>query len=51
MVRFQDPKVQDQWKNIIQAKYFISIVNISFFGKNILKDKDLVNLGFNKKRL
>jgi hypothetical protein len=48
-VRFQDPKVKGQWKTVIQVKYSISLVNISFFWKNILKDKDLVNLDFNKK--
>jgi hypothetical protein len=39
MVRFQDPKVQGQWKTVIQAKYSISIVNISFFEKIFLRIK------------
>jgi hypothetical protein len=39
MVRFQDPKVQGQWKTVIQAKYSISIVNIFFFGKIFVRTK------------
>jgi hypothetical protein len=47
-IRFQNTQVIEKWKDIILAKYSPHSVKYSPFWKAILKDKDLVELGFNK---
>jgi hypothetical protein len=49
-VRFYDVSLKGQWKSIIQAKYKNYIITSRFspFWKSILKNKDLIDLGFNK---
>jgi hypothetical protein len=47
-IRFQDLKVTDKWKDIILAKYSSNSAKYSSFWKVILKDKDLIELDFNK---
>jgi hypothetical protein len=50
LVKFQDASIIGKWKYIIQTKYKNDIITprTSFFWKAVLKDKDLVDLGFNK---
>jgi hypothetical protein len=50
LVRFYDASLKGQWKNIIQTKYKNYIITSRFspFWKSILKNKDLIDLGFNK---
>jgi hypothetical protein len=48
LVRFNDHTIVGKWKDILQAKYFISSSSLSHFWAAVLKHKDLVNLDFNK---
>jgi hypothetical protein len=47
-VKFKDIQILEKWKYIILAKYTSSSAKISPFWKVILKDRDLIELGFNK---
>jgi hypothetical protein len=49
LVRFNDHTIIDKYKDILQAKYSISSNNLSSFYAAVLKDKELVDIGFNKK--
>jgi hypothetical protein len=48
LVRFNDSSIQGKWKEVLSSKYSLSLHNISPFWKEIIKDKDLIDLGFNK---
>jgi hypothetical protein len=48
LVRFNDPTVEDKWKDILIVKYYISMSHLSPFWATVLKHKDLVDLSFNK---
>jgi hypothetical protein len=50
LIRFNDAFIVGKWKDIIQAKYKTLTISIktSFFWKAMLRDKDLIELGFNK---
>jgi hypothetical protein len=49
-IRFQEEKITGIWKDILIAKYHgsCSLSKVSPFWKAILKDKNLIELGFNK---
>jgi hypothetical protein len=48
LVRFNDPTVEGKWKDILKVKYSISMSHLSPFWAEVLKDRDLVGLSFNK---
>jgi hypothetical protein len=49
LVKFNDHIVVSKWKDILHVKYSISLTHLSPFWVAVLKDKDLVDLDFNKK--
>jgi hypothetical protein len=48
LVRFKDANIFGKWKDILSAKYSSTSHKLSPFWKAIHKDRDLVELGFNK---
>jgi hypothetical protein len=39
LVRFNDPTVEDKWKDILIVKYYISMSHLSLFWAAVLKDR------------
>jgi hypothetical protein len=48
LVKFRDVQILGKWKDVLLAKYSSTSNRLSPFWKTIQRDRDLVELGFNK---